>query len=123
MRRVRVHFLGAARGAGATIDAEVAQTREEIVQGLRGRTPSPMLFLFPYTSAWAMTMSGVRANLDMIFLDERGSVVDMRRDLSSKDLQVVPRAPCRYVLELPGGWAEGMGLGTGDRAMITPLVG
>lgn len=120
VRRARIHFLR----KGATFDAEIAQTREELVRGLRDRrAPSPMLFLFPYSSPWSMTMSGVRVSLDMLFLDDAGTVVDLIEEAPPQKLQIVPAKACRYVLELPGGWANGMGLALGDRAMILPLVG
>lgn len=120
MRRARVHFLR----AGATIDTEVVQTRYELAHGLRGRTTaSPMLFLFPYAGEWMMTMSGMLTSLDILFLDDAGTLVDVKARQPQGKLHIKPSTPCKYVLELPSGWTEAMGLRVGDRAMILPLVG
>lgn len=118
LRASRVHF-----SSGATIDAAISITSAEMLDGLRSHVrPTPMLFVFPNPAPLAMTMRGVKFPLDMIFLDESGDVVDVVYEAAPGRPIVASRAPARYCLELPAGWAAGMNIRIGDRAMFTPLV-
>jgi uncharacterized membrane protein (UPF0127 family) len=81
-----------------------------------------MLFVFPSSGKRTMTMAGVTFALDMIFLGDAGDVVDIVYEASPGRPLVTSRTAARYCLELPPGWAAGMGIRVGDRAMITPLI-
>lgn len=118
MRATRIHFSG-----GPTIDAEVPASDAELQHGLRGRIQaSPMLFIFPRDGRWPMTMTDVNFNLDFVFMDSTGNVVEIASNVRKGVALISSQYPVRYVLELPQGWASGFGLRVGDRAMMLPLI-
>jgi len=122
-RGVRLRAARIAFSSGALIDAEIPVTPAEMLDGLRSRAkPSPMLFVFPAMGPLAMTMSGVTFPLDMVFMSDNGKVVDVVSEAAPGRLMVHSRAAARYCLELPPGWAAGMGIAVGDRAMVTPMI-
>lgn len=117
-RGMKIHFTN-----GATVDAEVPQGELEMTQGLRGRlSASPMLFIFPRDGQWPMTMTGLSFNLDFVFIDSAGTVVEIMHNVAKGVALVSPAVFARYVLELPSGWARGFRLVPGELAMMIPLI-
>jgi hypothetical protein len=109
---------------GATLEAEVAQTPEELHKGLGGRKqPRPMLFIFRGMGQWPMTMNGMLAPLDFLFLDDAGIIVDLAQNVpAGRKGPIASRSPHRYVVELPAGWISALGLYLGDGAACLPLL-
>jgi uncharacterized membrane protein (UPF0127 family) len=106
------------------IYVEVMRTPAERSAGLRGRAAlAPnhgMLFVHDSADFWTYTMLGCLINLDILWLDARGRVVDQyigaspcRRFPCSS---YRPIAPACYVLELLGGVSAVLGIWPG--AMI-----
>lgn len=104
--------------------AEVADEPEEQRIGLMERTElAPgrgMLFIWPTARPVSMWMRYTRIPLDMVFADGLGRIVRITRNVppcpdSEPDCPVYPSgAPVRYVLELPAGDADRLGLREGD---------
>lgn len=106
---------------GKAIDLEVADDAETRAQGLmfrdRLRPGTGMLFVFPSNDIYAFWMKNTFIPLDMIWIDEKGTIVDIKTAVPP-----CPADPCpsyapsgisRYVLELASGQAAEYGLRTG----------
>jgi uncharacterized protein len=115
-------------GAGRhRIDVEVADTPKTREVGLMNRRSMPedhgMLFDFGETRPVAMWMKNTFIPLDMLFLDERGTVTRVKRNATPQSLDVIPSGgPVRYVLELNGGAAARYGVENGSR-LTHPVIG
>jgi len=104
----------------AEVLVEIARTPEQLSRGLSGRPGLPedhgMLFDMGSSAAWPFTMRGVSFPLDMLFLDEGRAVVGLIAGATpNTEGPYVVRAPSRWVVEVPGGWAERHGVDLGDR--------
>jgi uncharacterized membrane protein (UPF0127 family) len=122
-----------------------AVTEEERIRGLSGTVPlastSAMLFVFPADDKWGIWMKDMQYPIDVVWLDNRGSVVDMKENMSTTscrselnckmffpgvirediaDLVVLYQKalPSRYVIEFPVGTIEKTKLKTGQRIII-----
>jgi hypothetical protein len=120
--RARV-ILTDAYGGKHPVDCEVAATPDARTRGLMWRTALPegtgMLFIFPHQSGLTFWMKNTLIPLDMIFIDESLSIVGIVERAEPKSLEARgPRAPAKYVLEVPGGWAEKIGLKSGLKVEI-----
>ncbi|MBN3037607.1 MAG: DUF192 domain-containing protein [Candidatus Diapherotrites archaeon] len=51
-------------------------------------------------------MMFMRFPIDVVFLDSKKRVVDVRRDVKPWVLNVTPNKPAKYVVELPAGKAD-----------------
>ena len=111
-------ILTDAFGGKHPVDSEVAATPNARTRGLMWRTQLPegtgMLFIFPQESGLTFWMKNTLIPLDMIFFDESLTIVGIveraePRSLNSRG----PGAPAKYVLEVPGGWSEKIGLKPG----------
>jgi uncharacterized membrane protein (UPF0127 family) len=75
-----------------------------------------MLFLFADTAERSFWMKSTLIPLDMVFVDEGGTIVGIVERAEPRTL--TPRTvgkPSRYVLEVNGGWAASHGVRAGDR--------
>lgn len=109
------------------IEVEVAATPKTREVGLMNRRSMPadhgMLFDFGETRPVAMWMKNTYIPLDMLFLDERGTVTRVKREATPQSLDVIPSGgPVRYVLELNGGAAARYGVEAGD-SLRHPIIG
>jgi uncharacterized membrane protein (UPF0127 family) len=102
------------------VRVEVARTSEARQLGLMHRRELAaghgMLFLMPDERVQAFWMRNTLIPLDMIFINRAGvvvGVVAMAEPLTETPRQV--DAPSLYVVEIPGGHAALMGIGTGSR--------
>ncbi len=112
-----------ADGVRVELEVEVASDDEQRRQGLMGRTRlAPhhgMLFDFVTPTVATMWMKDTPLSLDMLFLDERGVVVWIGAGTTPNSLALISTPQLvRYVLELEGGAARGLGLTPGDRALL-----
>lgn len=101
------------------LDIEIADTREDITQGMMYRTQMAenrgMLFLMEDTKIQSFWMLNTLIPLDIIFLGEDRRIINIAADTPPKSIESVSStAPARYVLEINGGYAAKKGLQPGD---------
>jgi len=118
----RVELVTAA-GARHEVAVELARTDAEQARGLMFRSAlaedAGMLFIFPDTARRAFWMKNTLIPLDMLFVDEAGVVAGIVREATPLTLeQRDPGVPCRYVLEVRGGWAARHDVAPGARLRI-----
>lgn len=96
----------------------VATTPEQLGTGLQGfdelAPGEGMLFAYPDAEPRTFAMRDVSFPIDVVFIGEDGTVSAVSAlDPDDTRLAVSP-GPCRYVLELPQGWAADNGIGVGS---------
>lgn len=103
-----------------TLTIDLARSEEERAQGLSGR-PSlaedeAMLFIFPTPGVYGFWMKEMNFDLDIIWLDEEGVVIDITANVSADSYPQVfyPPTKIKYVLEVPAGWASRHDIMPGD---------
>lgn len=101
------------------VQVEVARTDAERERGLMKRerleAGHGMLFVFETEDEHVFWMKDTLVPLDIIFIDGLGTIVGVVA--RAEPLTTSPRTvgvPSRYVLEVPGGWAEERGVRAGD---------
>jgi uncharacterized membrane protein (UPF0127 family) len=105
-------------GGKHPVDVEVAATRDSRTRGLMWRTElaegTGMLFLFERDQPLSFWMKNTLIPLDMIFIRSDLTIVGIVERAEPKTFS--PRAPkgdSMYVLEVPSGWTEKIGLKPG----------
>lgn len=74
-----------------------------------------MLFIFPKPERPAFWMKNTLIPLDMIFIDEAGSIIHIHENARPHDLTgISPPSPVVMVLEINGGLARRLGIRVGD---------
>lgn len=99
---------------------EVADTPQLRATGLMNRQSMPadqgMLFVFENSRPITMWMKNTYIPLDMLFLDETGTVTHVKTNTTPLSEAVISsNGPARYVLELNGGTARRLNVSKGDR--------
>ena len=102
------------------IEVELATTPDTRATGLMNRESMPagqgMLFDFDESRPVTMWMKNTLIPLDMLFIDETGTVATIKTNAQPLSLDTIPSGvPVRYVLELNGGAAARYGVAKGDR--------
>lgn len=115
-------------GDGETIrvDVEVADTEALRNLGLSGRRYlgdyNGMLFVFNEKVGNPFWMKDMYINLDIIFIDEKGFIVDIKENnepcTEVHCPQIVSAVPYKYVLEVNGGFCEINGVKEGQSVSI-----
>jgi uncharacterized membrane protein (UPF0127 family) len=105
---------------------ELALSDAQMEQGLmfrRNLAPDAgMLFDFKRPTLVTMWMKNTFIPLDMLFLDERGQIVDIHERAVPQSLNIIAaKGAARYVIELNGGTVARLGIKTGDKA-TSPYV-
>ncbi|WP_238941469.1 DUF192 domain-containing protein [Jannaschia sp. Os4] len=112
-------------GASARFTVEVARTPQEQAQGLMNRpamaTSRGMIFVYDAPRRTSFWMRDTLIPLDMIFVDETGTVVKVHTAEPLDETPVPSEAPVVAVLEINGGLAETLGLGEGAE-LRSPLL-
>ncbi len=116
---------------GRTLTLELAQTRDEIGQGLMFRKALAddrgMLFLFAQSRTPSFWMKNTLIPLDMIFLSPDGIVVDVIHNTQpctgDPCPQYVPQAEALAVLEVAAGVADSHGIEEGVRLTFNRVPG
>ncbi|WP_137700377.1 DUF192 domain-containing protein [Marimonas lutisalis] len=103
----------------ARFGVEVADTGGERARGLMHRENLPksrgMLFVYHKVGYVAFWMKNTLIPLDMIFLDETGTVVKVHHEAQPLDPTVIPGGDnVKAVLEINGGLARDMGIAEGS---------
>lgn len=106
---------------------EVADDAAERAQGLMFRdhlsADAGMLFDYHTEQMAAFWMQNTLIPLDMIFIGADGIVKNIHVNARPLDTTSIPSGfPIRFVLEIPGGRSNEIGLAVGDK-MDHPLVG
>ncbi len=82
-----------------------------------------MLFVFPDSTPRSFWMRNTRIPLDILYLDEDGRIVGLQANARPLDETPLPSgAPCRFVLEVPGGWSQRHEVGVGARVDLGALA-
>ena len=106
---------------------ELATTPKQLEQGLmfrRNLAPDAgMLFDFRAPSPVSMWMKNTFIPLDMLFIDNRGRIINIAERAVPQSLDTIAAAaPARAVLEVNGGTAARLGIRPGDR-VVFPIFG
>jgi len=113
---VPVHFAAAKE----SFCLEVADTFASRETGLQNRTGLPsrggMIFVFPGNEPRIFWMKDTFIELDIFFLDGAGVVQSFVTRVPPGPIKLY--APARYVIELPGGAGEALGLWPGDKVLL-----
>lgn len=111
--------------AGEVYCLELADTEQAHKTGLQGRRSLPrfggMLFIFPDDAPRVMWMKNTRMTLDIIFLDNEGTIRNLASRVPPSKIKLFSSA--RYVIELAGGTAEKLDLWPGDKVLLHPQEG
>lgn len=104
----------------ARFRVEVADSADERALGLMNRESMPssagMLFVFPETQPVGFWMKNTLIPLDMLFVDEGGTVARIHHKAIPLDpTPIASGGPVRYVLEINGGLAAAMGITEGSQ--------
>jgi uncharacterized membrane protein (UPF0127 family) len=115
-------------GKATPFQVEVARTEKQHEIGLMHRNQLDadhgMLFLFKPPRIISFWMRNTFIPLDMIFTDERGTIIYIATDVQPHDESPVgPRYPSGAVLELNAGTAAHLGLQPGDHVRHATLGG
>ena len=114
-----------------TFAAEIAQTPAGRALGLSGRhglsPQTGMLFVFETENTPALWMRGMLFPLDLIWIGEDCTVVDVTLDVASpapdtpdsKLPLYEPREPAAYAMEINAGEAERFGIAMGDEVRFS----
>jgi uncharacterized membrane protein (UPF0127 family) len=110
----------AADGREHVFQVEIADTPDERARGLMHRQELAddhgMLFVYPRSERIAMWMRNTPIPLDMLFIDRTGRVTQVHeRAVPFSEATIASRRRVKYVLEVPGGTAERLGLEPGDQ--------
>ncbi len=105
-----------------TVQAEVARTPEAREKGLMFReelaSGGGMLFVFPDTQVRSFWMRNTFIPLDIAYLDETLTIVDIQSmEPGSEDLHPSAR-PAMFALEVPLGWFAEKGIAVGAVARV-----
>jgi uncharacterized membrane protein (UPF0127 family) len=106
---------------------ELATTPDQMEQGLMFRqslaADAGMLFDYRAPAMAAMWMKNTLIPLDMLFVDERGQIINIHERAVPGSLDpIAAAAPARAVIELNGGTAARLGIRPGDRVLF-PIFG
>jgi len=115
----RIH----ASGGEVEVTLEVAATPEAQQRGLMYRTSLAddhgMLFVFPADANHAFWMKNTLIPLDMLFIAADGRVAGIHANATPlSTVSIAVAQPSRYVLEVPGGFAQRRGIVPGDRVEL-----
>jgi uncharacterized membrane protein (UPF0127 family) len=118
-------------GDGFSVKLELAVTPEEQMLGLMYRPKLPedtgMLFIHDDYGYPPMWMKNTLIPLDLVFLDETGTIVDIAADtppcVADPCPLYRPSKPALAVLELLGGTCENHGVVIGDRIEFANVSG
>lgn len=105
-------------GGEARFTIEIADDEGERAQGLMGRRDlsngAGMLFIYDSPRPVSFWMRNTPLPLDMIFIDQTGTVVSVHENAQPFDETPIPSgAPVLMVLEIRGGLARRIGISAG----------
>ncbi|MCY4204342.1 MAG: DUF192 domain-containing protein [Bacteroidetes bacterium] len=103
-----------------SLNIEIADTDSLRERGMMQRTSFPpesgMLFLFDHQEFRQFWMSNTPLSLDLFFISNDSTIVDISKYAKPySDEAIVSNAPAKFVLEVPGGFADTKGIVVGDQ--------
>ena len=112
--------------AGASVDAEIASTPDESERGLMFRTKMDegegMFFVLEERKEQIFWMHNTCIPLDMLFIDEDGTIVGVVENAPVLDDDARSVAcPSRFVLEVNAGWVRRHGVRPGQKVALPSL--
>ncbi len=115
-------------GGKHPVEVEVAFTRDQRTRGLMWRTElaegTGMLFIFEKDTWLSFWMKNTLIPLDMIFFRSDFTIVGIVEKAEPKTLSArAPEAESMYVLEVPAGWSEKIGLKPGLKVKVEGTQG
>lgn len=102
------------------VRVELATTSAARARGLSGRSVlaegEGLLFVFPQEDRHAFWMKDMYFPIDILWLSSEGRVLSLAAQVrpDSYPASFRPPVPARYVLELPGGYAQAHDVGEGS---------
>lgn len=106
-------------------NAEIANTEELRKEGLMWRQTiqqnDGMLFVYENSKIRNFWMKNTLIPLDIIFIDEKGVILNIAAGTPLSLQQLLSRGPAMYVFEIPQGRAKALGIKQGDRLNIHSL--
>jgi uncharacterized membrane protein (UPF0127 family) len=106
------------------MEFEIVTTERAIARGLSGREIIPanygMLFVFPHHNTCGFWMKGMLASIDIIWLDDDGTIFGVEHEVSPCTFPKMfyPPIPVRLVLETRAGEARANGLSVGAKVVL-----
>lgn len=117
--RPEVVFLG---HGDATVFVAVADTAYKQAVGLMDRKSLPasqgMLFVFYGDQSRSFWMKDTFIPLDQVYIRSDGTIVDINKNAMPQDTALYWSKPCRYVVEVNGGYCDRHGIHIGDHVRI-----
>lgn len=103
---------------GQRIEPYLADTMAERSKGLQGfdglAEGEAMVFVYPNAAVRTFGMKGVGFPIDIAFIGTDNTVSEIVSLDPGDTTKVSSPGPCRYVVELPRGWAAKHGIGVGS---------
>ncbi|SON55488.1 hypothetical protein HDIA_1947 [Hartmannibacter diazotrophicus] len=114
-------------GGPKSFKVELALTPDQRSRGLMFRKEMApdhgMFFDMGRTAPAYFWMKNTYLSLDIIFIDEHGSVATIAENAKPLSEEMIPSgSPIRYVLELVAGGARRFGIQVGDKVDIPPRM-
>ena len=103
---------------------DVADSVKEIKTGLSGRTTletgQGMLFIFDKPDFYGMWMKDMNFPIDIIWIDEKLQIVDIKIQVSQKSYPEIfrPAQKALYVIEVNAGFSELNNIKIGDKVIL-----
>lgn len=116
--RVVVESGGQAHAVLVELAADPASRERGLMFRRKLEDGRGMLFVFDEEEEHSFWMKNTLVPLDMIFVSGEGRVVGVVSRAEPLSLASRSGGRCRYVLEVPGGWAEARGVARGDRVRL-----
>ena len=115
----RAQIRNLSNSSSLSLSLEPASTLSARMRGLMFRKePAALLFTFDWTDRHSIHSFFVAFPFDAIYLDERGQVADVFERVPPFSPLLTPRAPARYLIELPPGDAARLHARIGDKLAI-----
>ena len=113
-------------GKSLIVSVEVADTNAERVQGLSGRKYlgdyEGMLFIMDSVSGSSFWMKDMYIPLDILFIDEKGFIVDIHEDMQPCEPGYCPNITSsdvyKYALEVNAGFCKENRVGVGNTVLF-----
>lgn len=106
----------------AVVSVAIADTTYKQAVGLMNRKTLPadqgMLFVFYRDESRDFWMKDTYIPLDQVYIDSGGAIVDINRNARPLDTAMYISRPCRYVVEVNGGYCDRHGIDIGDKVRI-----
>lgn len=107
---------------GAVVSVAIADTAYKQAVGLMDRKFLPadqgMLFVFYGDKSRGFWMKDTYIPLDQVYIDSGGTIVDINKDAMPLDTAMYRSRPCKYVVEVNGGYCDRHGINIGDKVSI-----